>query len=216
VTPCSTIEVHQRFGRTYCLQLQGQRAKHKRQADLAGCLHGLLFDPVGGGRTFLRNVGEHLPDCTADYSSLRLKSIGSELGLAVWASYRVGCHGTQGRGVRKGTRLEPLERPISGAHWFIVTLDPWEVHSFSLFYFPSVAMNLSVPCKDRFCPFLPIISDWLPFFARSGVPWIPSSLVYITKSVPEAVHFGTEDGGRLFLGNVASGIPPQNFKLPQF
>lgn len=100
-----------------------------------------------------------------------LKCVGSGPGFAIWASYGEGCHETQGKGTKKGTRVEMnKKRPVSGAHWCAVTLDPWKVRSFSLFHFPSLNDEPGCPCQDRFCPFLPTVSDWFPFLARSGVP----------------------------------------------
>jgi hypothetical protein len=63
---------------------------------------------------------------SGDYSSSKLKYVGSGPGFAMCASYGEGCPETQGRVATKGTRLElNKKRPISGAHWCIVILDPW-------------------------------------------------------------------------------------------
>jgi hypothetical protein len=137
---------------------------------------------------------------SGDYSSTRLKCVGSGPGFAIWASYG------EGKGAKKGTRLEMnKKRPVRGVHWCIVTLYPWKVRSFSLFHFTSLAMSFGAPNMDRFCPFLPTVLHWLLFLARSGVPWIPSLwLVYITKPIPEATYFNTEDGDRMVLRNMVS------------
>jgi hypothetical protein len=54
VTPCSLVELYERFGGTYCLRLQNRRVNSL-------CLLGLLFGPEDGGSTFLRNVVKRLP-----------------------------------------------------------------------------------------------------------------------------------------------------------
>jgi hypothetical protein len=66
VTPCSPVEVHQRFGRTYCPRIHCYKAKQltsKKQASRKTLLD-LLLCPENGDSTFLRNIGE-LPGYTA-------------------------------------------------------------------------------------------------------------------------------------------------------
>jgi hypothetical protein len=69
VVPCIPLDVHRRFGGTYCLHLQaGSRALLVSCVRLAVCLLG-LFDPEDGRRTFLRNV-----DGLWDYMASRASS----------------------------------------------------------------------------------------------------------------------------------------------
>jgi hypothetical protein len=53
-TPCSQVEVYRHFGGTYW----AEQVTSKKHA-------GRITDPEDGGRAFLRNVGELLPDCMA-------------------------------------------------------------------------------------------------------------------------------------------------------
>jgi hypothetical protein len=84
VAPCSPLECHRRFGRTYCLHLQGRslsqaRTRRKpRQRHLPlihGYLIGLLLDPEDEDSTFLRNVGGLLLDYTVLHSSHHCEEI---------------------------------------------------------------------------------------------------------------------------------------------
>jgi hypothetical protein len=72
VTPCIPVGVHRRFGGTYCLHIQGRRyAKQASKLILlaVGYLLRLFFDP-----TYLRNVGEFLPDYTTSHLRRRSSS----------------------------------------------------------------------------------------------------------------------------------------------
>jgi hypothetical protein len=70
VMKCSPVEIHDRFGGTYCLPLQNRRVSQQRVGGfvccllLAGYVLGLLFDPEDGDSTFPRNVNQLLPDYT--------------------------------------------------------------------------------------------------------------------------------------------------------
>jgi hypothetical protein len=57
VTPCSPIQAHWRFDRTYCPYLQGRRQSRKQDS--------LFFDSEVRGSRFFRNVSGLLPDCAA-------------------------------------------------------------------------------------------------------------------------------------------------------
>jgi hypothetical protein len=63
VTPCSPIEVHGRFGETYCFLIQGrkvsQEARHRQQ------IYSSVFSTEDFGEIFFRNFGEILWDHTA-------------------------------------------------------------------------------------------------------------------------------------------------------
>jgi hypothetical protein len=60
VTLCQLVDVHQNFGRTNCLHLQGQRVSHSSNQQ-AYCLFpsvyllGIPFDPEDGGSLFFQN-----------------------------------------------------------------------------------------------------------------------------------------------------------------
>jgi hypothetical protein len=55
---CSPVEVHQRFGRTYCFCLQDRRVSEVRnQQETAGSWFlDLPFDSKDGGSTFILNI----------------------------------------------------------------------------------------------------------------------------------------------------------------
>jgi hypothetical protein len=57
VAPYSLVETYLRFGKTWCLRLQGAEKS-------AFWLLGLFFDPQDGGIAFLRNVSKLSPDYT--------------------------------------------------------------------------------------------------------------------------------------------------------
>jgi hypothetical protein len=57
VTTYSPVEVYRRFGRTYCFHIQTRKVIQENGSKQASAEH--------GSSTFLRNVGEGLPDYTA-------------------------------------------------------------------------------------------------------------------------------------------------------
>jgi hypothetical protein len=60
VTPCCLVEVHRSYRGTYCLHLQAKLCLLP-----AGYLLSLYLNPEDGGRIFLRNFSELLPEYTA-------------------------------------------------------------------------------------------------------------------------------------------------------
>jgi hypothetical protein len=66
---CSLVEIHRRFGGTYCLHLQDRRdvkpETSKTQADICEVLVKLLIKPEAGGSVFVRNARKLLPDYAA-------------------------------------------------------------------------------------------------------------------------------------------------------
>jgi hypothetical protein len=59
-TQCSPVEFHRRFGGMYYLHLECTRASQYNSKQSSACL---IVRPWMWGSTFLRNVGELLPDC---------------------------------------------------------------------------------------------------------------------------------------------------------
>jgi hypothetical protein len=66
-TPSGPSKVNQRLGGIYLLFLHRQRIIQVRNKHEAGTKQSLLFDPEGGGKNFLRNLGEPLTGYTALY-----------------------------------------------------------------------------------------------------------------------------------------------------
>jgi hypothetical protein len=64
-TQCSLIEVHRLFRRTYSFHFHASRISRARK--FGTYFYGLLFDPEGGGCTFVRDVRKLQPDYAASH-----------------------------------------------------------------------------------------------------------------------------------------------------